>query len=121
MFKKNLKKWLSFLTRWYYKVAKPDANFELRKDINTPNGYIRAGTRKTKAQWEVLFPESFTWGDHYEWFIDCSKPVTEPYERSVEEQIVHDVFQSRGLQSISYKEAAIGCIDQYKRYLKDRR
>lgn len=78
--------------------------YELRKDAWTPSGYWRAGIKKTKKDWQKEFNNEnlIMWND---WFINTSeviekKPVNELY------QLVNDVFKSKGLNSISYKEAA---------------
>lgn len=78
--------------------------YELKRDIWTPAFFIRAGFRKTEAEWKERLGEfNMKWSD--DWFIDCSKieegaRVDELYE------LVKTVFHEKGLYSITYKEAA---------------
>lgn len=78
--------------------------YELRKDAWQPNGYWRAGIRKTQAEWckEFNNPNLTMWND---WFLDTSK-VEEKDDYDELYQLVKDVFEKKGLHSISYKEAA---------------
>lgn len=85
--------------------------FELKKDICTPDYYIRAGIKKTKKQWQKLFPDAFTFKSN-EWFIDLS--VKEKANVGiVVNDIVDGVFKKKGLHSITYKDAAVESIRIY--------
>ncbi len=78
--------------------------YELRQDIWTPAYYIRAGFRKTEEEWRERLGEfNMKWSS--EWFIDLSKKEE---SREVDElrELVDAVFKKKGLNSISYKEAA---------------
>lgn len=89
-------------------VVKDDKIFELRKDISTPGGYWRAGTRKTKKEWVELFNIASYLFDHKnynEWFIDPLE-VIEEFELDDLSKIVNEVFGRKELRSISYKDAA---------------
>lgn len=78
--------------------------YELRRDARVPNGYWRSGMRKTHKEWAKEFSTSHLtlWND---WFIDCSK-IEEPDSTNELYQLVKDVFEKKGLHSITYKEAA---------------
>ena len=99
-----------------------DTIFELKKDVSTPDRYMKAGIQKTKADWEEIFPKAFIFNNS-EWFIDMT-PI-EPFdydaangispERRVMMTIVDDVFAKRELCSMSYKDAAIEAIEIYKK------
>lgn len=94
--------------------------FELKKDINTPDCYKRAGTKATREEWEKIFPNAFQFGDrNEEWFIDLSIKVddTEQKENLVWD-VVNEVFEKNGLHSISYKQAAVKCCQEYFRKAK---
>ncbi len=94
--------------------------FELKKDINTPEMYKRAGTKATKEEWEKIFPKAFQFGDmNEEWFIDLSikQDDTEQKENLVWD-VVNEVFEKNGLHSISYKQAAAKCCQEYFRKAK---
>lgn len=97
-----------------------EAIYELKQDIRLPGAYIRAGERKSKAQWEASFPNAFRWGenDWKEWFIDLSegKKIISASPTIIE--IVNTVFERRNLHSLSYKDAAIECIAEYKKIFK---
>lgn len=78
--------------------------YELKQDIWTPSYYIRAGLRKTEKEWkERLGDFNMRWAS--EWFIDLEK---QEEERPIDElnELVNSVFAAKGLNSISYKEAA---------------
>lgn len=99
----------------------PETIFELKKDISTPQSYMRAGIQKTKAEWEELFPRAFVFNNN-EWFIDMT-PVEEfDYDEangiSKEKRkimyIVDHVFKEHDLSSMSYREAAILAIEKFK-------
>ncbi len=81
-----------------------DKLYELRQDINTPAHYIRAGKRATEEQWkERLGDFNMRWCS--EWFIDTS--IKEDNDsRDNLTMLIDEVFESKGLRSISYKEAA---------------
>lgn len=91
----------------------PDTIYELRKDICTPNGYTRAGQRKSKAEWLKLYPNAFDLGSE-EWFINVSVPVIEKTEEDKDWELIREVFDRKGLKSISYKEGAFLVLQQYK-------
>lgn len=84
---------------------------ELRKDINLPGQYYRAGQQETKDEWLKLFPHLYFQGDWDEWFIDTAKEPDEP--RDVIEKLVNEVLEKYGLRSISYKQAAAECVRKY--------
>ena len=79
-----------------------DTIFELKKDISTPDRYMKAGIQKTNAEWEEIFPKAFIFNNS-EWFIDMT-PI-EPFdydaangispERRVMMNIVDEVFAKR--------------------------
>lgn len=48
--------------------------FELRKNLSVPGLCYCAGERKTRGEWEELFPNSFSMFDS-EWFIDLNPAV----------------------------------------------
>lgn len=81
-----------------------DKLYELRKDAWTPSGFWRAGIKHTQAEWAREFnnPKLTMWTD---WFIDTTK-VEEPTDPDELYQLVKDVFEKKGLHSITYKEAA---------------
>ncbi len=86
--------------------------YELKKDISTPNGYFRAGEQRTQEDWEKEFPNCFAFHSR-EWFIDLIEKQ-EP-ESEIDElwEIVNTVFDKMELKSISYKNAAKKCIEEY--------
>lgn len=91
--------------------------FELKKDINTPDGYKRAGTKATREEWEKLFPTAFQFGGkNDEWFIDLSiKQDDTEQKQNLIWDVVNDVFEKHGLHSISYKQAAVKSCQEYLR------
>lgn len=90
-----------------------DNLYELRKDIVLPNGYYKAGEIRNKLEWEKLFPNSFQFSNH-EWFIPLAE--IKPESRlDAETKIIDKVFSDRGLFSMSYKQAARECIEQWKK------
>lgn len=91
----------------------PDTIYELRKDITTPNGYIRAGKRKSKSEWLKDYPNAFDLGSE-EWFINVSVPVVEETEEDNDWKLIGEVFERKGLRSISYKQGAFLVLQQYK-------
>jgi hypothetical protein len=95
-----------------------DEMYELRKDIFTPSGYIRAGVKKTSREWEAIFPICNCSGNT-EWFIDIQNKPVEFFD-APEAVIVNYIFNKHGLASISYKQAALECLSKYKRYLEAR-
>lgn len=85
-------------------------SFELRKDINGPQGYFRAGLQKSRNEWEKLFPKSFTNSLYKdEWFVLVSD-VDEDKDPLNEYLVIKKVFEEQGLHSITYKEAAAKCM-----------
>lgn len=90
-----------------------EAIYELKKDICTPNGYVRAGLRNTRAGWEKDWPNAFDFHSN-EWFIEIKADTPIETDTDMEYEIVRDIFEKRGLHSISYKEAAVACIKEYK-------
>lgn len=78
--------------------------YELKRDIWTPSIYIRAGFRKTEAEWKERLGE-FDMKLASDWFIDVDKNEA---ERPIDElkELIDAVFSEKGLNSISYKEAA---------------
>ncbi len=89
-----------------------EITYELRKDISTPDSYLRAGLRKTKSEWLLDFPKAFIFHSN-EWFIEVTEYSDKPNTNSIESIIVDRVFAEFGLRSMSYKEAAIKCIHEY--------
>ncbi len=87
--------------------------YELKKDICMPGHHLRAGARKTKGEWLVLYPEGVT---NYaeEWFYNVTRQGI-PKELSREAYIVDIVFRNMGLTSIAYREAAIECLKEFIR------
>ena len=78
--------------------------YELRADIWTPAFYIRAGKRATEKEWkEKLGDFNIEWESH--WFINLSEPQ-EQYPIDELNELVDAVFKRKGLNSISYKDAA---------------
>ena len=91
-----------------------DDEYELIKDISLPNKYYRAGAIKLKSEWEALFPGCFDFFSR-EWFIHLSTISKQPNNiLSLEETIVNTVFHSLNLHSISYKQAAVRALVEYK-------
>lgn len=89
--------------------------FELRKDIQSPDRYIRAGARKTKEEWLKLYPHCNKFVSGFDdWFIDLSVEAKID-ESDIEWRIVDEVFTDKGLISISYKEAAIKFMREFNR------
>lgn len=78
--------------------------YELKQDISTPCFYIRAGKQATESQWkERLGDFNIRWCS--EWFYDLSiKEESKPIDELKE--LIEAVFSEKGLNSISYKEAA---------------
>ncbi len=97
--------------------------FELKKDINTPDLYKRAGTKATREEWEKIFPKAFQFGDRNdEWFIDLSIKKDDTEQRQdLARDVVHDIFEKRGLYSISYKQAAMLCCHEYLRKFESKK
>jgi hypothetical protein len=88
-----------------------DTEFELKKDVVMPNGYIKAGEIKKKSDWERLFPKSFHYGFN-EWFIPVKQDAV-PSSDTACDNIVNKVFAEKGLYSLAYKQAAKECIKIY--------
>ena len=84
--------------------------YELKKDVQIPGHYWRAGIRKTEKEWKEIFHMSddypFQW--EREWFIDLRPQQEQPTDGVAD--IVDEVFEKEGLKSISYKEAAAKAI-----------
>ena len=83
--------------------------YELRKDVDIPGNYWRAGLQKTEKEWIEIFhmyPLHFQWCQ--DWFLCLTPPDPEKTDRVRE--IVKEVFSDKGLKSISYKEAAEECV-----------
>lgn len=81
-----------------------------------PGCYLRAGTRKTKEEWKVIFPNAnIEW--EREWFIDLSQK--EPtFKKEKLDEIVDEIFESKGLHSLTYKEAAREVAVRFYNYKK---
>ena len=92
-----------------------EIKYELKKDISTPNGYIRAGVVHTESEWQELYPKCSCYGNS-EWFISLDKSSIQ-VDSSIEDTIIKDVFSRLGLRSISYKQAALECMMMYKKHL----
>lgn len=83
--------------------------YELRKDVQMPGAYWKAGIKKTEKEWREIFhmgESQYKWSS--EWFLDLT-PVKRPEHDRVK-QIVEDIFIRENLFSISYKEAAIEAV-----------
>jgi uncharacterized protein YecA (UPF0149 family) len=92
------------------KMKNNETIYELRKDISTPEMYIRAGEQKTKSDWKKIFPRAFL-VTFDQWFIDISEK--QKPEESSERMVVDAVFAKKKLHSITYKEAAVDAIKIY--------
>lgn len=93
--------------------------FELKKDINTPDRYLRAGTKATREEWEKLFPKAFQFNDmNEEWFIDLSVKKEEVHKTDLAREVVNEIFEKRGLYSQTYTQAAIESCQEYFRKAK---
>jgi hypothetical protein len=94
--------------------------YELKTDVRTPQGYWRAGMKKTEAEWRKEFHISdsypFQWVE--EWFIDLS-PKEEPEIDEVFD-IVRKIFDKKDLHSITYREAAVEACKQCLIYFKNK-
>lgn len=105
------------------KAAPGSTLLELKKDINVPGEYVRAGTIKTKKEWKKLFPSAFLFDTYetfqnHEWFINKSLPIKKyDGKPNLQREIVHKIFSKRGLMSMTYKEAAEACLKSYKHHL----
>lgn len=79
--------------------------YELRRDATTPNGYWRAGIKKTESEWRKEFGnENMTmWNS---WFIDLSVRASITPKDELQ-TLANSVFDRYGLASITYKEAAM--------------
>lgn len=78
--------------------------YELKKDIWTPAFFIRAGFRKTEKEWkERLGDFEMKWAS--DWFFDPSEKAEQQQINELNE-LIEAVFMEKGLNSISYKEAA---------------
>ena len=86
--------------------------FELRKDICSPSGYIRAGRVLTGHEWKEKFPDcsEFAW---LEWFFDLDKIEPEPPKDKLRD-VVKDVFNEHGLHSLSYMDAAEEVVKRWE-------
>lgn len=84
---------------------------ELRKDIILPGQYFRAGQRLAREEWLKLFPHLYFQGDWDEWFLDPVKVTFQPSD--IIEKLVDEIFESRNLKSITYKQAAAECVRKY--------
>ncbi len=90
--------------------------FELKKDICTPNSYIKAGVKKTKEEWEKLYPHCFSAQE--EWFIDLNNYEEKKDEPKIIWDIIDRIFTEKGLSSISYKQASVKACMEYKAHLR---
>lgn len=96
---------------------------ELKKDINIPGQYVRAGAVKTKKEWKKLFPGAFKFdtGETYqnhEWFQNKSLSIKKDEGRpNLQREIVSRIFSRHGLMSMTYKDAAVACLKSYKHHL----
>lgn len=78
--------------------------YELRKDVWTPAGFWKAGSKATEKGWINAFGDfHICWAS--EWFIDLSK-YEEPDTTDELRELVNKVFERKGLNSITYKDAA---------------
>lgn len=92
-----------------------EKQYELKKDVSTPAGYWRAGSRKTEQEWRKEFnikPKyPFEWCK--DWFIP--PPEEENYHIDEVKEVVRSIFENKGLASITYKEAAEDCCREVLR------
>jgi hypothetical protein len=94
--------------------------YELRKDVQMPNGFWRAGIRKTAEEWNELWPNAIpTWGNN-EWFIridpNVPNPLPDPVDMPV--RIVTGMFKAHQLHSITYKQVAIKACIAYGEHIR---
>lgn len=86
--------------------------YELIKDIDMPGRYIRAGARKTAAEWKKMFPEiSWKFG-HREWFMGVPANNAPRQQPGRINEIINEVFDRHGLKSMSYKDACRKVVEQ---------
>lgn len=83
---------------------------ELKRDIITPNSYMRAGVKKTKEEWEKLFPHCSV--NLNDWFVSDSDEKIN--DNDLAWHIVDAIFEENGLTSIAYKQAAVKACIEYK-------
>jgi hypothetical protein len=94
--------------------------FELKKDIHTPSDYYRAGTQKTKEEWETIFPGCFDFQQN-EWFLDIEAiKEFDKFPIKIMGDIVDSIFRPLQLHSVSYKLAAIKCLEKYDELQKQK-
>lgn len=91
--------------------------FELKKDIKMPGHYYRAGQQQTKEEWLQIFPDGFDF-DWRDWFIDLKALEDSQYQPiNLIQELVNEIFDRKGLHSISYRQTACICVEQYlKKY-----
>jgi|SRR5882762_436127 len=84
--------------------------YELRKDVNMPGAYWRAGDQKTEKEWKEIFGISESHPFHWEssWFIDLRPAEKQPKDKIYE--LVRTIFEKHDLHSVSYREAACECV-----------
>lgn len=81
--------------------------FELRKDIVTPNIYLRAGKKATMKQFETVLGKISKY-EHSEWFIDLSEANKKKETKDIQlYKLIDKIFREHGLYSITYKQAAV--------------
>jgi hypothetical protein len=89
--------------------------FELKRDIQMPGHYYRAGQQQTKEEWLQIFPDGFDF-DWKDWFIDLSIEETKNNPNLISD-LVNEIFEAKNLHSISYRNATCIYVEQYlKRY-----
>lgn len=91
--------------------------YELLKDITTPTHYWRAGTRMDREGWEEAFPGCFDSRGSEDWFFDHDKHISMMNmggDNDLITRIVKETFETLGLKSITYCQAAIKATHAYK-------
>lgn len=90
----------------------PDDRLELKRDIQMPDRYYRAGTTKTRAEWLDLFPKigDWNWND---WFFNLSDLPPQTLDVDLMGTVINQVFEKHNLHSISYKQATREAIERY--------
>lgn len=94
--------------------------YELKKDVNMPGRYWRAGAKKTEREWKIIFQIKENWPFSWEaeWFIDLRVKPELAKDEILE--LVSEIFSKRELHSITYKEAACTCVREAMTRFKNR-
>lgn len=86
----------------------PDTIYELRKDITTPNGYIRAGKRKSKAEWLKDYPNAFEWNSKEMYMLLCQRGTITTFLTFINNE-PHRAEEWLNYNIKSNKDSLIGC------------